>query len=197
MIYGIAGAVFGGMLIGFLWLSPGDRAGLDMIVTAALSFMVFCVGMDIGGNKEAVFRLKTLGLRVLLVPLAIICGTLLGAGAGSLALGMPLNEGLAVGAGLGWYSLSGVLIGQLYSVELGTVAFLTNVMRELLSFFLIPLLVGLVGRIAAIAPGGATTMDSTLPVITRATDADTGLIAFLSGLTITFVIPFLIPLCLG
>lgn len=197
MIYGIIGAVFGGMLAGFLWLGPGARPALDTIVTIALSFMVFFVGLDIGGNKEALFRLKVLGWRVLLVPLSIIGGTLFGAGLGSIALNMPLKEGLAVGAGLGWYSLAGVMIGQLYSVELGTVAFLTNVMRELFSFLLIPLLVGFVGSIAAIAPGGATTMDSTLPVIMRSTDADTSIIAFLSGLTLTIIIPFLIPLCLG
>ena len=197
MIYGIIGAVFGGMLAGFLWLGPGARPVLDIIVTIALSFMVFFVGLDIGGNKEALFRLKVLGWRVLFVPLSIIVGTLFGAGLGSVALNMPLKEGLAVGAGLGWYSLAGVMIGQLYSVELGTVAFLTNVMRELFSFLLIPLLVGFVGRIAAIAPGGATTMDSTLPVIMRSTDADTSIIAFLSGLTLTLIIPFLIPLCLG
>lgn len=197
MIYGIIGAVFGGMLAGFLWLGSGARPVLDTIVTIALSFMVFFVGLDIGGNKEALFRMKVLGWRVLLVPISIIGGTLFGAGLGSVILNMPLKEGLAVGAGLGWYSLAGVMIGQLYSVELGTVAFLTNVMRELFSFLLIPLLVGFVGSIAAIAPGGATTMDSTLPVIMRSTDADTSIIAFLSGLTLTVIIPFLIPLCLG
>lgn len=80
-----------------------------------------------------------------------------------LLLAMPLKEAVAVGAGFGWYSLSGVLIAATHSVELGATAFLANVARELMAFLLIPLLVSRVGKLAAIAPGGATTMDSTLP----------------------------------
>jgi len=43
---------------------------------------------------------------------------------------------------------------------------LADVVRELRALVLIPVLVTYTGKLVAIAPGGATTMDSTLPLIT-------------------------------
>lgn len=197
MVYLIIGTVVAGILIGYYLVPAGSAPLLDQIVTIALALMVFGVGVDIGRNRKALNNLTKLGWRVLFVPLAIAAGSLLGAAFATTALKMPLKEVLAVGAGLGWYSLSGVLIAQLYSVELGAVAFLANVFREMMAFILIPLLVSYVGKLAAIAPGGATTMDSTLPLITKVTDSETALIAFMSGFVLTAVIPFLIPFLLA
>ncbi|MDD4601900.1 Lysine exporter LysO [bioreactor metagenome] len=197
MVYLIIGAVLVGILTG-LYIVPAAAAQLlDTIVTWALALMVFGVGIEIGRNRKAFHGLKALGWRVLLVPFAIAAGSLIGAAGATVVLDMPLKEVMAVGAGLGWYSLSGVLIAQLYSVELGAIAFLANVFREMLAFILIPVLVGYVGKLAAIAPGGATTMDSTLPLITKVTDSQTALIAVMSGFVLTAFIPFLIPFLLA
>lgn len=196
LVYLIIVTVFIGIIAG-RFIVPDDFAPmLEQIVTYALALMVFGVGMDIGRNRKALRSLKSLGWRVLFVPLAVAGGSLAGAAVGTAVLDMSLNEVLAVGAGLGWYSLSGVLIAKMYSVELGAIAFLANVFRELLAFILIPVLVGYVGNLAAIAPGGATTMDSTLPLITKVTDPQTALIAFMSGFVLTTFIPFLIPFLL-
>lgn len=193
MVYYIILTVAAGILYGKFLLPQTFGGMIEDIVTYSLAFMIFIVGIDIGRNKEACLKLKTMGIKIILVPIAVIAGTFLGSIAAKLVLAMPLKEVLAVGAGFGWYSLSGVLIAQSYSVELGATAFLANVIREMLAFILIPVLVSYVGKIAAIAPGGATTMDSTLPLITKVTDVNTGLIAFTSGLLITFIVPFLIP----
>lgn len=179
------------------WLLPPAWAGqVDLVVTYALALMVFGVGIDIGRNRETWRRIRQMGFKILLVPFAIVGGSLAGAAMTKLFLAMPLKDILAVGAGLGWYSLSGILIAKMHSVELGATAFLANVFRELLAFILIPVIVGYVGKIAAIAPGGATTMDSTLPLITKVTDTHTGLIAFMSGLVLTAAVPFLVPFIL-
>lgn len=196
MIYLIIGTVLAGILAGRYIIPANITPLLDNAVTYALALMVFGVGIDIGRNRKALNSLKALGWRVLFVPLAIAGGSLVGAAIATIVLNMPLKEVLAVGAGLGWYSLSGVLIAQLYSVELGAIAFLANVFREMMAFILIPILVGYVGKLAAIAPGGATTMDSTLPLITKVTDSQTALIAFMSGFVLTALIPFLIPFLL-
>lgn len=198
MVIYIALTVVAGVIVGHYCLSPEYAPFLEQAVTAALCLMVFSVGVDIGHNREAWRRVRQLGFKILLVPIAVALGSLAGASLAKLIFfSMPLKEILAVGAGLGWYSLSGVLIAQLYSVELGTVAFLANVFREMMAFILIPVLVSYVGKIPAIAPGGATTMDSTLPLITKVTDAQTGLIAFMNGLILTMIIPFLIPFLLS
>lgn len=193
----IALAVLGGAFVGWAVLPPAAAALLDPAVTGLLACLVFLVGIDIGGNRAAWRQAAAIGPRLLLVPLAVAVGSLGGAALAGALLAMPLKEAVAVGAGFGWYSLSGVLIAAAYSVELGTTAFLANVARELIAFLLIPVLAARLGKLPAIAPGGATTMDSTLPLITRVTDAPTALAAFISGLVLSAAVPVIIPLILA
>lgn len=180
------------------WVLPGDLIGyLDTLTTSALCLMLVGIGIDLGSQKEAWSRLRSLGWRIMLVPLLVALGSLGGAVVAGIFLGMPLREASAIGAGFGWYSLSGVLLSKIYSVEAGALAFLTNVMREVISFILIPLLAARIGRLAAVAPGGATTMDTTLPLIARSTDADTTVIALVNGTTLSAMVPLLVPLLIG
>jgi uncharacterized membrane protein YbjE (DUF340 family) len=197
MISCIIAAVSGGIAIG--WMAPSVMASemLDKVITYVLAAMLFGVGISIGYNRCELAKIKAIGWRIVLVPLAIAGGSLLGASIASLFFKMSLKEVLVVGAGFGWYSLSSVLITQLHSAQLGAIAFLANVFRELMAFVLIPFLAMHVGKIVAIAPGGATTMDSTLPIIAKMTDTPTAMIAFVSGLILTTLVPFLIPLLLA
>ncbi|VBB05962.1 lysine exporter lyso [Lucifera butyrica] len=197
MVIYILLTVLAGIGTGRFFLPPGWVHYLDRIVTCALVLMIFGVGLDIGRNRDSLKKIKQLGWKVLLMPLSVAVGSLTGAAAAKFILSMPLKEVLAVSAGFGWYSLSGVLIARLYSVELGTTAFLSNVFRELIAFILIPVLAGYVGKITAVAPGGATTMDSTLPLISKVTDTQTALLAFMSGLTLTALVPLLVPFFLS
>ncbi|MDF2633479.1 MAG: protein of unknown function rane [Pelosinus sp.] len=197
MIGCIVAAVLAGIALGWMLPSFMITEVLDKVVTYILAAMLFGVGISIGHNRRELMKIKEIGLRILLVPLAIAGGSLLGASLASLFFAMSLKEVLVVGAGFGWYSLSSVLITQLYNAELGAIAFLANVFRELMAFVLIPFLAIHIGKIVAIAPGGATTMDSTLPIIAKMTDTSTAMIAFVSGLILTTIVPFLIPLLLA
>lgn len=180
------------------WLMPGTWVPqLDQVTTVALCFMLVGVGIDIGSQKESWRRLWTMGPRVLIVPVLVCAGSLAGAILAGLVLGMPANESTAIGAGFGWYSLSGVMLAKIYNVETGALAFLTNVSRELMAFFLIPLLAARLGKIAAVAPGGATTMDTTLPLIARVTDPDTAVIALVNGTVLSSLVPVLVPLLIN
>ncbi|GMB01167.1 lysine exporter LysO family protein [Pelosinus sp. IPA-1] len=196
MIGCIVAAVLAGISLGWLLPSVINSQVLDNVITYVLAAMLFGVGISIGHNRRELVKIKAVGWRILLVPLAIAAGSLLGASIASLFFNMSLKEVLVVGAGFGWYSLSSVLITQLYNAELGAIAFLANVFRELMAFVLIPFLAIHVGKVVAIAPGGATTMDSTLPIIAKMTDTSTAMIAFVSGLILTTLVPFLIPLLL-
>lgn len=111
----------------------------------------------------------------------------------SLPLRLPTTEALTVGAGFGWYSLSGILVARLHSPGLGALAFVTNVVRELLAFLLVPVLTARIGTLAAIAPCGATAMDTTLPVVCQAAGPTAAVTAFLSGLTLSLSVPILVP----
>lgn len=197
MIYLIVISVIAGVLLG-RWALPGHLVGhLEILTTAALCVLLIGIGIDIGSKKEAWLRLRLMGWRVLLVPVLVAAGSLGGAYLAGLCLQMPLREALAVVAGFGWYSFSGVLLAKIYSLETGALAFLTNMMREFISFILIPLLAVKMSKLAAVAPGGATTMDTTLPLIAKFTDADIAVIAVINGTALSALVPLLIPLLIN
>ncbi len=184
-----------GLLAGFIgWIPPGIQPYLDHLITYGVCLLVFSVGVNIGRNREVWHQMKVLGARVLLLPAGVVAGTLLGSLVVPLFIPIGLREALAVGAGFGWYSLSGVLLMKLHSAELGALAFLTNLFRELLSFLIIPLLARYTGPFTMIAPGGATTMDTTLPLISRFSNANGAILAFINGFLLSVLVPILISL---
>ncbi|HZW83376.1 MAG TPA: lysine exporter LysO family protein [Candidatus Deferrimicrobium sp.] len=194
LTYYIIGSLLLGTAAGY-WFLPHDvEPYLDTITAWALYFMIWAVGLDLGKSGETLRKVLAVGWKVLLVPLGVVLGSLLGSVLGGTLLGFPINESSAIGAGFGWYSLSGVLLAQIYSVKIGAIAFLSNVFRELIAVMTIPFLAKKIGPLAAVAPGGATTMDTTLPLIAAAAGNHTALIGFVSGLTLSSVVPFLIPI---
>jgi uncharacterized membrane protein YbjE (DUF340 family) len=191
----IAGAVLAGGAVGALKLLPGEFvAWLAPVTSAALGVLLFGIGIEIGYNRRAWRELRRLGPRVLGLPLAVAVGSIAGALGAGWGLGLPLNQASAIGAGFGWYSLSGVLLAQLAGASVGALAFLANVLRELLAVLTMPLLARYLGRAAAVAAGGATSMDSTLPVVVRAAGDEAALLAFTSGAVLTALVPVLVPL---
>ncbi|NLT94329.1 MAG: lysine exporter LysO family protein [Clostridia bacterium] len=194
MIWLILGSLFLGMLIGKLGMPVILAGHLDLISNMALYILLFTIGLDLGQNKEAWVKIKGFGYRILLLPLGIALGSILGALAICLLINFPFNYGAAVGAGFGWYSLSGVLLKELVNVELGTIAFLANVFRELMAVIIIPFIALHLGGITAVAPGGATSMDTTLPIITKTAGVDVAVMAFISGAVLSGLVPILVPL---
>ena len=138
---------------------------------------------------------------MLLLPLGTIVGTLLFVAAISLAISdMRLADCLAVGAGFGYYSLSSVLITQIkeasegvaLAAQLGTVALMANIMREVITLLFAPLLYRFFGKLAPISVGGATSMDSTLPVIAAVCGKEMVFISIFHGVLVDFSVPFLV-----
>ncbi len=163
----------------------------------ALYMLLFLVGVGMGANQGAWQMLRRLSWRILWVPMGIIAGTLVGVGLFSLLLpAISLRQALAVGAGFGYYSLSSILITQLHGETLGVVALLANILREISTLLLTPWLVRRWGKLAAVAAGGATAMDTTLPVIARYAGSDTAIIAFCSGVVLTLLVPVLVTFLL-
>ncbi|MEO2152648.1 MAG: lysine exporter LysO family protein, partial [Thermococcus sp.] len=99
-------------------------------------------------------------------------------------------------AGCGWYSLTGPLIAQ-YSAVYGAVGFLGNLMREILTIMFYPIAIRKINPEKAVVMGGATTMDTTLPIITKFGGREVALVAFVHGFILTAVVPFLVPLILS
>lgn len=193
----ILGAVLAGMIVGYTIFPASAQNLISSATTLALDFTLFVVGIDLGQNRGVWSQMFRMGWRILLAPFGILVGSLLAGILVGVMLGYSWREGAAVCAGFGWYSLSGVLISNLHSVSLGTTAFLANVFREILSILLAPFLARKVSPLLLVAPGGATTMDSTLPLLVSVGPEGMGVIAFVSGFILTSLVPILVPLLLG
>lgn len=189
----VAVSLVGGLLFGYLFLDTGVKDTLDLILMSALDVMIFIAGVEIGINRGILKRICNLhsALLALAIPLAVACGSICGALLLGHIAGLSAYDSLLVGGGLGWYSFSSVVISAMYSTEIGTVAFLANMMREISGFFLIPLLVR-VHKFLALAPSGAATMDSGLPVVIKYTNLHVGMYSFINGLVLTLIVPVLI-----
>ena len=106
----------------------------------ALAVMVFCAGADIGSSRQIVRRFL---LRPWACPFSSFwqrMGSLGGRLIMGYLMGVPFRDALLVSAGMGWYSLSSVLLSAAVGTETGTLAFLANALRELLTILGIPLL---------------------------------------------------------
>ena len=151
---------------------------------------MFTVGMSIGADKRLREILRTLSPKVLLVPLTTTLGTFAGVALASLALRYSLGECLAVGAGFGYYSLSSIFITQYKGAELGTVALISNILREIFTLLGTAALVRHCGKLAPICAGGCTTTDTTLPVITRFAGKDMVFVAIVHAMILDLSVPF-------
>ncbi len=99
--------------IGAGYFMPADlSAFIDSASSYMLLILLFSVGIDMGLNKEVFTRIKELGFKILLIPFGVVVGSLCGGVLTALLVKLSIKEGLAISAGLGWYSLSGILITE-------------------------------------------------------------------------------------
>ncbi len=171
------------------------------ITVYVLYLLMFQVGLSIGSDKKLKDILGSIRPKLLLVPFATIAGTLVFSALVSLLLTQwSVFDCLAVGSGFAYYSLSSILITQLkesslgvqLATELGTIALMANIMREIMVLLGAPLFVKYFGRLSPICAGGATTMDTTLPIITRYSGKDLVFISIFHGIIVDFTVPFFV-----
>lgn len=185
-----------GILSG-LFAAPESLYGsTGLLLDIGLCCLLFFVGIDIGRNKDTFKNIKALGFRVIMVPVAAIAGTLFGGVICSFILRINIFGSLAIASGLSWYTLAPIIITP-YSSELGAIAFLSNVFREVMAFVSIPFIARNVGYLETIAVGGAISMDTGLPIITRNTSQEVVIISFISGIIMSLAVPVLVPFFIG
>ncbi|MGL4410923.1 MAG: lysine exporter LysO family protein [Bacteroidales bacterium] len=161
----------------------------------ALCALMFSVGISVGHDSKSIEKFRSLNPMLILLPLMTIIGTLCGSGFASIFLAdRSLSDCLAVGSGFGYYSLSSIFITQYKGAELGTIALLSNITREIITLLAAPLMVIYFGKLSPISAGGATTMDTTLPIIMRSSGQEFVTLAIFHGITVDFTVPFLVTL---
>lgn len=163
----------------------------------ALYILMFLVGIGIGADKNAWKILKNAKFKIILVPLTVIIGTAIGISIISIFLkDITLRESLAVGAGFGYYSLSSIFISRISGEALGVVALISNISREIVTLLFAPFFAKYFGKIAPISAGGATSMDTTLPVITESVGKEYAITSVFSGIVLTILVPFAVTFIL-
>ena len=132
--------VLGGF-VGISHFVPREWLG-NSLSMSILCVLIFQVGISIGSNKNLKEMLQGLKPGMLLLPLSTIAGTLLFSLLASFFIAQwGMADCMAVGSGFAYYSLSSVLITELkeasvgiqVATELGTLALLANIMREMIS----------------------------------------------------------------
>ena len=185
----LAGVAAGGVF-------PASQAALWVVYA-----LMLLVGMSLGSDRQLKQILRSLRPWMVLLPVGTAVGSLLGAvAAGFLLKQWGWADYLAVGSGFGYYSLSSILITQLKeaslgaaaAAQLGTVALLSNMIREMFTLLFTPLLVKYFGRLAPICAGGVTSMDATLPVIAKYCGKDLVFLAVFHGVVLDISVPFFV-----
>lgn len=169
----------------------------------ALYALLLLVGISIGSNRRIKELLLNIHPRMLLIPVATWVGTLMSAAIVALFFTRwSLFENMAIGSGFAYYSLSSILItdiktpmiGVKLATELGAIALIANITREVITLTATPLLVRYFGPLAPICAGGATTMDTTLPIITQYAGKEYAFVAIFHGIIIDLSVPLLVTL---
>ena len=178
-----------GVLGGRLDLLPADWLGLvHEASNLAVYAMLAAVGMSLGFDSRAWRILRDLKGWVVLVPLMIIVGTFLGGVAAWTMLDMSFRDVMAVAAGFGYYSLSSMLINQLADVSLGSMALISNMVRELVTLLFAPLFARALGPLSAAGPAS----DPCLPAIIRTSGERNTILGIFSRMVLTIAVPIFV-----
>lgn len=181
-----------GIFVGFKGIIPAEllKEEWNSYVLYALMLLV---GVTIGYDRELLVSLRKVNLSIMLVPLGTIMGTLLGTFIISFFMrNWNAADSMAVGSGFGYYSLSSIFITQYKGVTLGTIALMSNLMRELMALLMAPIVRRWFGPLAPISVAGATSMDTALPIITQYSGKQYILVAIIHGILIDLSVPFLV-----
>ena len=172
-------------------------AGSSLAITIGLVVLLIFVGLDLGLDGQVFSNIKRVGFKVLILPLAVAVGTLVGALVCAIVLPLALNESLAIGSGFAWYSLgAGIIMDAGFEVA-GAISFLHNVMRELFAIVFIPFVAKKIGYVEALGLPASVGMDVCLPIVEHSTNGSTTVYSFITGFSLSMSVPFLVPFFLA
>lgn len=187
------------LVLGVVWGSFGPAGTpLDLISDNSeliLYALMFFVGISIGLNKTILQKIREYHIKVFIIPFGIVVGSVAAGVVCGLLTGVGVRNGAAIAGGMGWYSLAGVMLTEMAGAQMGSVAFLSNLMREMLSFFSIPWISRHLNYYSCIAPAGATSEDTTLSMMVRYTSEEVVVMSVFNGILCSAVVPVLIRLC--
>ena len=204
----IIGAFAAGVLIAAFHLLPDSWLAVDFSKWSdyVLYLLLLLVGFNIGLDKTIVSTIKKLPKRVLVTPLITYGGAMVGTVISFViiwAIGKTIGghftflDAATVNSGLGYYSLTAILVTEKIGAELGSVALLTNLLRELLTIAMAPLIFKYFGKYSVISAGGVTVTDTTLPVILKCNGTGMMPVAIYEGIVLNVAVPVIVTILVG
>jgi len=191
MTIGIIICLLCGIIIGRTMPWIINYIDFQTIMTACISLMLVFVGIGLFFKEHNLENLKTQIKDVLIITAGATGGSLIMSVIIGPFLGLNVAQAGAIGIGLGWYSFVGVALSSV-SIYLGTVAFLSNAIRELLSIVGMKFYVKKWGKRAAVSAAGSTAIDTSLGVITKYAGKEYAITSILCGTTLSFVTPLVV-----
>ncbi|WP_205472771.1 lysine exporter LysO family protein [Agarivorans sp. Alg241-V36] len=164
----------------------------SVLAEYALILLIFCIGIELRSAGISV-RQMLLNRRGLIIAVVMVLSSLPAGAITAYLFDLPLNLGLAMSSGFGWYSLSGALLSKAATPLIGSTAFFADLSRELITLLLIPFLMQR-SPAATIGYAGATAMDFSLPMLQRAGGNQLVPVAIASGFILSLLCPLMILL---
>lgn len=179
-----------GLLLGLFFKETS--IDFDSLIDFELYALVIVIGIQIGESLKFEVLKRISGFAIISILIDVI-GAIVSAFL--LSPFYPFKEILLTVLGSGWYSYTGPFLAKYYGPSIGVFAFLVNFLREQLTFLLVPLFFKLrASPIGAIAVGGATSMDVTLPLYVDLLGNEYAVGALVNGLILTLLVPIILPL---
>lgn len=199
----IVASVAAGMVFGYFFTLRifgsferfDDLAGKAIFI--GLCILLWFVGLDLGFEGTLFGDIKSIGLRVFAVPAATVAGTLAASCICAGFIPVSFKEMMAIGAGFGWYTYAPGVIMNAGFATASAIAFMHNVMREVIGMVLVPTVAKRIGYVESTCLTGAAAMDVSLPIIEKSTDASTAVYALVSGGVLSILVPVLVPLIIS
>ena len=192
LVWVIPVCIIAGVAYGYLAVTQESLVIVDKCFIVSLAVLYITVGIGITQNKTILPYIKSLGGKIVLLPVCILLGSLAGGAVSGLLLDMELHISILSAGGMCYYSITGAFMTQAYGIQAGTYGFLVNVFREFFTVLLLPLLIK-IGSGAPIAAGASGNMDTMLVPVSKFVGSELGLVAFIIGTILTFTVPVLLP----
>src|SRR5574344_384310 len=161
-----------------------------MLIGSAIAFVIIYLchlgvsGADVAASAVSASTASAAG------------GGAAGAAAASAGYFSFLNA-ITINSGLGYYSLTGIMVSEAWGAEMGSIALLANLLREFITILCGPLIHKYFGKYAITSAGGATITDTTLPIIVKNDGNAMFPVAIYSGLVFNVAVPVLLAVLLS
>lgn len=186
LIFVVGAGLLLGLVLGL------DLSWVESASEWILFILLFFIGVQLR-NSGLTLKQILLNKHGMIIAAVVIITCWIGGFLAALILDIPVYQALAMASGFGWYSLSGILMGDAFGPVYGGASFLIELMRELVALVLIPMFIGR-KPCTSIGYAGATAMDFTLPVIQTTGGVRCVPVAIVSGFILSLLVPFLMLL---